>query len=359
MINFNEDYVDYRNPLIIAEVMSNRQKILMESLNKKFPKINFKKLIFFEHGDFMDITTYECEGIDIVFIASNICQYNITNDAVYITDINDKKVEIKFSEFNQTVIYCKAGYTLPLIKHLLNVFVEHNFYVLNNPVNVDISSNKYLTAKVMEDANINQPKYYLIKASDCEKNNKKDFESKLKNIYGNLNDDNKYVCKILDGHGGNGVFICTKKNILSILQCIFSLDKNREILIQQALKIKDGDIRVYVLTYNGKQEIVECITRKKNSKDFRTNICLGSTFEKFELTSEQKQFAKKAALCSGLSFAGIDMCIDENTGKLNIIEINGAPGAPVGLNLDKEDNHKQHAEYYNHFTNILKKLLNE
>lgn len=322
-------------------------------------KISFKRLIFFEKSEYMEITTFEDEEIQIDFIPSDTCQYSIKNNIVYINDINDKKIEISFSEFNQTVIYCKCGYLDPTIVYLLNLFVEKDFLVLNNPNYVNISSNKYLTAKVIEDAGINQPKYCLIKSEDCSIDDKKPFETKLKEIYGNLDEENKYVCKILDGHGGNGVFICTKKNILSILQCIFSLDKSREILVQQALKIKEGDIRVYILTYNGRQEIVECITRKKNSKDFRTNICLGSTFEKFELSKEQESFAKKAAIASGLTFAGIDMCIDENTGKLNIIEINGAPGAPVALNIDKEENHKQHIEYYQNFINILKKMLNE
>ena len=79
MINFNEDCVDYRNPLIIAEVMSNKQKILMESLNKKFPKINFKRLIFFEKAEYMDITTFEDKDIQIDFIPSDTCQYSIKN----------------------------------------------------------------------------------------------------------------------------------------------------------------------------------------------------------------------------------------------------------------------------------------
>ena len=321
--------------------------------------IDFKRLIFIEKAEYMEITTFEDPDIKIDFIPADTCAYTVKNGVVHITDVNDKNIEIKLTEFSQTVIYCKCGYLDPVIVHLLNLFMENGFLVLNNPNSVNISSNKYLTAKVMTDAGVNQPNYCLVKASDCAIDDNGAFDKKLKEIYGNLKEDNKYVCKILDGHGGNGVFICTKKNILSILQCVFSIDKTRQILIQQALKIKDGDIRVYLLTYNGKQEVVECITRKKNSKDFRTNICLGSTFEKFELTKEQEAFAKKAAIASGLTFAGVDMCIDENTGKLNLIEINGAPGAPVALNIDKEQNHKQHVEYYQNFINILKKMLNE
>ena len=359
MKEIKETYIDYRDPLIISEVLINKQKRLEQhKINESKKHIEFTRLIFFESSEYMEITTFEHKDIQVDFIASDTCQYNIKDNVVYINDYKDKHIEINFDERNSTVIYCKAGYLNPIICHLLNVFCKENFLVLNDPTNVEISSNKYLTAKVLEDAGINQPKYCLVKYEDCDIKDDKEFEKKLKTIYGDLKEDNKYVCKILDGHGGNGVFICTKKNILSILQCIFSLDKSREILIQQALKIKEGDIRVYVLTYNGKQEIVECITRKKNSKDFRTNICLGSTFEKFELTKEQKDFAKNAALCSGLSFAGIDMCVDENTGKLNIIEINGSPGAPVALNIDKEENHKQHIEYYTNFINILIKIIN-
>ena len=51
------------------------------------------------------------------------------------------------------------------------------------------------------------------------------------------------------------------------------------------------------------------------------------------------------------------MCIDEKTNKLYVIEINGAPGAPVPIGLSEEENHHQHAEYYQMFTNKLMSII--
>lgn len=347
---------NYNNPLHIQEALIAAQKkhnIIKEAKSEKM------RLLFFEFKKYMDATIYDVADVDIKFIASDDCKYTIHNNVLTINDYNGDVVTVDMvNDVKNTVIYAKAGYTLNNMLFLLNKFVECGFIVMNDPRKIAISSDKYLTSKLLDEYNISQPKYALVTYADCNTEDpKKDFDKILKPIYDNLNDDNKYVCKILNGHGGNGVFICNRKNILSIIQCIFSIDNEQKILIQQKLDIKDGDIRAYVLTYNGKQELVTCITRKKANNDFRTNISLGSTFEKFELDEKQKQFAFDVAQKTGLMFCGVDMCVDETTNKLYVIEINGAPGAPVAIGLGDEENHQQHAEYYQMFTNILMSII--
>lgn len=351
---------DYRNPLDIQEALmaaENKRKLITETkIDTRDKKI---RLLFFEFEKYMNVTTYDVDDVDIIFIASDSCKYELKNNVLTINDYNNKLIKVDLTnDINNTIIYAKAGYTLNKMTFLLNKFVEAGFIVINDPRKIITSSDKYLTALLLDEYSINQPKYTIVTNDDCNTDDpKKDFEKILKPIYGNVNEDNKYVCKLLNGHGGNGVFICKGKNILSIIQCIFSIDDSQKILIQQALDIKDGDIRAYVLTYNGKQELVTCITRKKANNDFRTNISLGSTFEKFELTNEQKQFAFNVAEKTGLMFCGVDMCIDEKTNKLYVIEINGAPGAPVPIGLSEEENHHQHAEYYQMFTNKLMSII--
>ena len=359
---------NYNNPLHIQEALiaaSKRkvdaqnvevEQIVIKDNEQSTQQLPFTRLLFFEFKKYIETSTYEIPGLEIIFIPSDECQYTIKNNVLHINDYNDKEVNVDLvAESSTTVVYAKAGYLLNNITYLLNKFVEHNFIVLNDPRKITISSDKYLTAKMLSEYNISQPNYVLFEYGDCigDDSITSSFEKKLKPIYGNLKDENKYICKILDGHGGSGVFMCNRKNILSILQCMFSIDRYRQILVQQKLTIKDGDIRVYVLSYNGKQEIVASITRKKADDDFRTNISLGSTFENFELTKKQEEFAKNVAAQSGLIFCGVDMCIDEETNKLYVIELNGAPGAPVAIGLQPEENHRQHSEYYIEFTNKL------
>lgn len=347
---------DYTNPLHIQEALLAAQQ--HRFITEQEQKTTFNKMLFFEKMKYMEATTYEVDGIEIYFIPSDECEYDIKNNILYIKDWKNKQVKIDLTnDVKTTVVYAKSGYLQADMQYLFNKFVSHGFVMLNDPKGILISSDKYLTAKLMDEYSIKQPNYQLFKDADCDTDNVDKFEEKLKKVYGNLNDDNKYVCKILNGHGGNGVFMCNRKNILSILQCLFSIDDTQNILVQQKLSIKDGDIRAYVLTYGDKQEIVTCITRKKAKSDFRTNISLGSTFEPFELDSKQEKFAKQVAKCTGLIFCGVDMCIDENSGDLYIIEINGAPGAPVAIGLDDEQNHEQHAKYYKEFTNILMNIL--
>lgn len=348
---------DYTNPLHIQEALLAAQQHRLITEQKQVSRI--KKLLFFEKMEYMEATTYDVDGIDIYFIPADECEYHVKDDVLYIKDWKNKEIKINLDEDNvDTVVYAKSGYLLNEMQYLYNKFVSKNFIVLNNPDGILVSSDKYITARMLDEHGINQPKYALFSKNDClgEDFDEK-FNKKIKTIYGNLDDDNKYVCKILNGHGGTGVFLCNQKNILSILQCLFSIKGDIKILAQQKLSIKDGDLRAYVLTYGDRQEIVASITRKKAKSDFRTNISLGSTFEKIELTPEQIKFAKKVAKCTGLVFCGVDMCVNEDDGKLYVIEINGAPGAPVAIGLDDEQNHEQHAQYYADFTNKLIDIL--
>ena len=93
MNSFKDEYIDYRNPLIIAEVLANKQKKIMESkINESKMNIDFKRLIFLESSEYMEITTFEHEDIQVDFIASDTCQYNIKNDIVHIDDYKGIKL---------------------------------------------------------------------------------------------------------------------------------------------------------------------------------------------------------------------------------------------------------------------------
>ena len=166
------------------------------------------------------------------------------------------------ADSKNTVVLMRSGYTKEVTAALLDAIKELDILILNNQEAVAMSSDKYATACFLTKSELPQPKYVLATSGDIDKEDHKKLDEKLKQLYGKLDDEFKYVCKILNGHGGKGVFCCRGKNIVSILQCLFKLKENCPILIQDFQEIKDGDIRAHVLTLNGKQKILSSIMRK-------------------------------------------------------------------------------------------------
>lgn len=276
------------------------------------------------------------------YINIDDCKFEQKDNNIIIKSENGT-VKISKSNSEDTCVIVRKGYTDDNIVVLLNLLIDSGILVINNPEAVEICSNKYKTAKLLTKYNIPQPNYILINSDDIHKKDNKEFEAKLKTIYNKLDDDLIYVCKILSGHGGVGVFKCRGKNILSILQCLYKLNDNTEILIQEYKEIIDGDIRVNVLTLNGKSKILNYARRNKMPNNFRTNTCLGSTLDfNIELSDEQKELSMKTAKASGLIWSAIDLLPykKNNSDKIytDIIEINGVPGdLPVPRNDGKPE----------------------
>lgn len=250
-------------------------------------------------------------------------------------------ISLSKSDAKNTVILMRSGYAKEVVSALLDSIQELGILILNNPEAVKMSSDKYATACFLSKSNLPQPKYVLATSDDIDKEDHKKLDEKLKQLYGKLDDGYKYVCKILNGHGGKGVFSCRGKNIVSILQCLFKLKSNCPILIQDFQEIKDGDIRAHVLTLNGKQKILSSIMRKKG-KDFRTNLSLGCEMEDdYKMSPEQEKLALAAAKSSGLEWCGVDMLPLQN-GNTIIVELNGAPGpsSPINDPNIEETNYK-------------------
>lgn len=251
---------------------------------------------------------------------------------IYTREKDNGIVKLTPNDRKDTFILMRSGYTNPVVHSLLKAIQSLGILILNCPMAVAMSSDKYDTACFLDQFKFPQPKFVLATSSDIDKEDHKKLDEKLKTLYdGKLNDDFKYVCKILNGHGGKGVFCCRGKNIVSILQCLFKLKENCPILIQDFQEIKDGDIRVHVLTLNGRQKILSSIMRKKG-KDFRTNLSLGCDMEdNYKLSPDQEKLALDVAKSSGLEWCGVDMLPLPN-GKTIIVELNGAPGPSSPIN---------------------------
>lgn len=223
---------------------------------------------------------------------------------------------------------------------LMKAFELLGMYMFNTINPIEIASNKYLSANLLSAHGIPQPRYVLITHDLLEQtnpDNKNDisicpgFEKMLDYIYdsnvplNSTNNDIQYVVKILGGSLGIGVFICNRSEITSILQTIFAIDEKAELIIQQ-FKENTGDIRVHVFSVDGKNyEILAAMKRNKISGDFRSNVSLGATTDKYELTKEQENIVLNVAHASGCKWVGVDLmeCKD-NTNV--VIEYNSSPG---------------------------------
>ena len=120
-----------------------------------------------------------------------------------------------------------------------------------------------------------------------------------------------------------------------MLQMVFAIDEERELLVQKKQEADGGDIRVHVLTMRTEQKIIAAMKRKKlNNNDFRSNVSLGAQAEPIELTKEQEEIALKVAKISGMPWCAVDiMPLVEGSdddfkdvGYNVVLEYNASPG---------------------------------
>jgi RimK family alpha-L-glutamate ligase len=319
-------------------------------------KINkLKRFILISEKYYKSVKALSDIGIKTDYADPEKLEYIIENSVIKVDD-KEYKFEVSKKDVGNTVVFIKSGYSKPELAYLYEEFMNLGILVINNPEAVANTSNKWITYELLVKNDIVTPHSVLITSNDVSKKDNSGMEKKLKEIYKNPKDDDKYVCKLLKGHGGRGVFICRHKNILSILQCIFAVKKDTQILVQKFIDIKGGDIRANILTIKGKQQFINAVVRTKDgAKDFRTNLSLGGHAEDAVLNTKQKRLALNAAKVSGLTWAGVDI-IEDTDGNNYVIEINGAPGTPFDVE-DKDELLKKNTEFYNKLANMISEML--
>jgi len=143
----------------------------------------------------------------------------------------------------------------------------------------------------------------------------RDIESVLKTV-----GQPPYVIKLLEGTQGRGVVLTeTMEAAISAIETMKKIDAN--ILIQEFINESKGeDIRAIVVG----DKVVASMKRKAKPGEFRSNVHLGGSVEKYELNKQEEESAIKAAKVLGLSVAGVDL-IQSNRGPL-VLEVNSSPG---------------------------------
>lgn len=343
---------NYNDPMDIAEALQLAKAKRESQINEAGKKDDeneekeffFKNILFFtnDRDSKSNKTLKNLEqavkgkGVNIYpFIAEEI-DYKATDTKIKFND-NVNKYTIDTQSNVDTIVITRLGAQdsdecIELIKELQ----DWGFFVLNPIEAAETASNKYTSSVLMERYGIPQPKFTLLSANDIAKG-EESLQKKLKLIYKDVGEDEKadkkkeYVVKILDGHGGTGVFMVTGKTILSILQAIFAIDPERELLLQKKEEADGGDIRVHVLTMRTEQKILASMKRVKISGDFRSNVSLGATAEPVTLTPEQEEIALNVAKISGMPWCAVDIMplkagSNPEIGDNVVLEYNASPG---------------------------------
>ena len=255
---------------------------------------------------------------------------------ITITDGEDKMI-LKDESNIDTLVFARLGVqSEENCSQLVKQLQDRGFLVLN-PIDASARAcNKYETSLLLQDNDIPQPNFCLMTKDILY--DEKQYEKAMKQVYPkwDIHDTDKnekfpLVIKILDGHGGTGVALVDGKKAYAILQLIFAVNPDENILIQKKEEGDGGDIRVHVLTLRDKQVILGAMKRVKLGGDFRSNVSLGAEAEPIVLTPEQEQLALKVAMISELPWCAVDIMplvkgSNKELGDNVILEINASPG---------------------------------
>lgn len=270
-----------------------------------------------------------------VFVAA---QMDAEEDESKITIKDDDSEFVIEKESNlDTLVFSRLGVQgEDECEHVVQLLQDRGFLVLNPVKYSALACNKYESACLFEKGNIPQPNFCLMTKEDLY--DEESFKTQITRIYKNYdfkdpdkNSELDVVIKILDGHGGTGVFTTDCKKMIAILQAIFAIDPERQLLIQKKEEADGGDIRVHVLTLRDKQVIIACMKRVKLGGDFRSNVSLGAEAEPVKLTPEQEQIALRTAMLSKLPWCAVDIMplvkgSNPELGDNVVLEINASPG---------------------------------
>lgn len=279
----------------------------------------------------------------VVFVADEVT-YKATEKSIEISDTKTSYTIKEQSNIDTVCIVRLGAQDSEQCMQCVKEIQEWGIFTINPIGAAKVASNKYETSVLLEKYDIPQPKFALLTAADIEKG-EESLINKLDIIYKGTkerfksednkgkeeNENQKYVVKILDGHGGTGVFMLDGKSILAVLQAIFAIDPERELLLQKKEEADGGDIRVHVLSFNNEQKIIAAMKRVKLEGDFRSNVSLGATAEKVELTKEQEEIALKTAKISRMPWCAVDImplkkASNPETGNNVVLEYNASPG---------------------------------
>jgi len=263
------------------------------------------------------------------YISENCKKRNIPYYVLFIEDayikrddsgrytVHNKDDDKGFEVFSDKTVAISRGSIMQKrsFLNLLSQLERASIFCVNSRLTIESCADKYRTTLRLADAGIPTPKTALLQSMET-------IDHALEQI------GNKFPCvvKTISGSKGVGVFfIESMRSLKSILQVIWKINEDEELLIQEYIESK-YDIRVHVLG----NEVIGSMKRFVIKNDFRSNYSQGGEVEKVELTEDQEKICIEAAKSVSAIWAGADLIVDKN-GNNYIIEINSSPGTE-GIN---------------------------
>ena len=183
-----------------------------------------------------ELHVFECDNVDIID----------DNETLVITD-GTEKLELKDNSNIDTLVFARLSVqNNEKCEHIVDVLQDMGLLVLNPIEPSAIACNKYETALLLKEYEIPQPNFCLMTKEVLY--DEKKYEKAMKSIYKewDIKDTDKneklpIVIKILDGHGGTGVALVDGKKAYAILQLIFAVDPDVNLIIHALNYLEDDD----------------------------------------------------------------------------------------------------------------------
>lgn len=239
-----------------------------------------------------------------------------TRDLSFKSDSKTFKVISKYNFYVFDIFLIRGIYRSYFVKNLyFNIsteaflFLRYAHDVLNKPI-VDerLATKPTILSKMATSLNLN--KVNLPQPATFQFASKNEVLRNLDKI------PYPVIIKNPAGRKGENMYKIDSKNKLEIF--LKKVPQHFPFLFQQYLPT-DGDIRILVIG----DKVIGAMKRLLIPGDFRANISQGAKAEKFKLTDETVELAKKAAKATETEFAGVDLI--ESEGKFYVIEVNRAP----------------------------------
>lgn len=195
---------------------------------------------------------------------------------------------------------------------IISQLEKNHFYCINNRECLEVCGDKFRTYVKLSDLNISTPKTSMVRN-----------EESIKHAHEYVGGKFPVILKTITGTQGKGVFIAESwKNLLSVLQTVWSLNSETEIIMQEFIE-SDGDYRIHVLN----DDVIAVMKRKAGKDEFRANYHLGGSVEGIDdISDEIKSLAIKAAKAVGAVWAGVDIIVNRKTNEAYVLEVNSSPG---------------------------------
>ena len=198
-------------------------------------------------------------------------------------------------------------------KDLLSQLERAGYTCANSRECLEICSDKYRTTLRLAEVGLTTPTTVLVPNKDS-----------AKIAFEKLDTTFPVILKTISGTKGVGVlFVESEKSLESMVQLLYKVDEEISLILQTYIKT-DQDVRVMVLN----NIIIGAMKRNIVKGDFRSNVHLGATVEKYELSDKEKEDCIRAAKAVNGTWVGVDFIPTKDREKDGpfILEVNSSPG---------------------------------